>query len=1344
METEKSQGGNPVPQGTNILHEESNRPPARRPHEVPHLGTMDNISEEAKEEEGISSLAQCLALLFVEEERWGILSNPVERKTSTDLEISQRDPENRTGLSEENVNVPEARVENNSDLSGNSPQGEHTVAYSPSGCQSPLFNTNFLSQKPRVIGDVAAEQAKAQALLDVFPQALNTYDTFSQTLGEATLGTDSCHSPKDSSCELFLGSHDVSECFPGSHDVSEHHQHAESATFREEEDPSRDQEVPFGMDKERSQKMEATEGAVEKEPFKARETDRVNHNPLTRDGEEAKASAFDLPKTDCSEGEIKNLDVTKPNGVLSRRTSELSYRDGTMDDLGQNSFACTVLHLQEEEDGTERGSIDLLQEETPVKHIKSNVDCRPSESTQEVLSTPVGPEPEEMDGAELLDTEPNEEEGDLDWKEMEKELKTVQEKLDLGHNEEENMCDSEVENASTNGAQNATPDLPFTPGLDTLCKGENNLALSDFSKNESLAEAEGFAFSFEELFSPSNRPGSDFGLSEPFVQTANAKTLPSVRKSLTNLNSVSENLKTQPAIHHDFGQWEYNVFSDQAVCIFYSGQHDGQTIESGRKGSSEKDSGEHIGGGQNIRRSDSEEMYRFLYRSCTELTASPDLKDTLDSQAMNHSNDAESPNPAPPLWDTTATGPLQEDTGQRADYGTTGNIVQDEEKDFTQQPVSQHPSFPCQLDTLVSEEASVLSNAKAVQASHLKNTSEEDLHEEAQGSAPKSLQSTAPGKGLSTTHKESTQRTLVSSSNAWGTVSIQEQGTTMNLEKLQRHLKLPMRSVVFSGKEAGTDAPSPSFLALEEDRDGPSSPNSSLTTAPDTAFTPMPVSDQSLVPGPFSSHFSQPLTPMPALFSAPPHDKAFLVQSSALDLDSKHATVLEPPPSPSQTSEHFFPKHTATPDPESPTPIPDTELPIQLLAAEPGSNQNSQLPDLESNSEQSLSLAPESNQPALHSPHNFRFCAPKAHQPFQPALVTANSSQIGEATATEINTSLLSQLPPFAINDPSPVSSSNIHPIPNGNQFSQQPVDAPVSNLLLKCMEGNDQIHVSNPVASFCSPSKPSLHEAETLVPILNAGDRIKEVSVVQFVKSKEEIVPQGQQDLNIHNMSSGSEVSLLDSYSLQNNASLEDPFSSIHETPDTVIDLSDGKSSSCAHTSQPLVESWKMPEAEEVRDSTQSAPLLAFTNPIHFFGLGPPSPPTTRQQTTSREPKRQQQQLDNAKINSGDKAASTVIEMMTEGSGRAFGNPVVERSPTMGQRKEEVAKHPPLEKSSSCPGKGVLRLDPKEAESSSKKQQVITKHRAKSKDWHRQGVRKISVATDNALGERFLILVRA
>uniref|UniRef100_A0A669Q2N3 Rho guanine nucleotide exchange factor 5 n=1 Tax=Phasianus colchicus TaxID=9054 RepID=A0A669Q2N3_PHACC len=147
-------------------------------------------------------------------------------------------------------------------------------------------------------------------------------------------------------------------------------------------------------------------------------------------------------------------------------------------------------------------------------------------------------------------------------------------------------------------------------------------------------------------------------------------------------------------------------------------------------------------------------------------------------------------------------------------------------------------------------------------------------------------------------------------------------------------------------------------------------------------------------------------------------------------------------------------------------------------------------------------------------------------------------------------------------------------------------------------------------------------------------------------------------------------------------------------------------------------------------RDSLQSLPMLAFTNPIHFLQLSPPSPPTT--QTTCQEDEvsgelQWVQQTDLSGVGTKNIQAPSAITEKAESEGRVKQRleEQEEEYHLVSQLKEEVPKHLPLEKSSSWPDKKTTGVVAKEPRAS---QESLSKCRVKSKDWHRQGLKRISV----------------
>uniref|UniRef100_A0A8C3FSQ6 Rho guanine nucleotide exchange factor 5 n=1 Tax=Chrysemys picta bellii TaxID=8478 RepID=A0A8C3FSQ6_CHRPI len=162
-------------------------------------------------------------------------------------------------------------------------------------------------------------------------------------------------------------------------------------------------------------------------------------------------------------------------------------------------------------------------------------------------------------------------------------------------------------------------------------------------------------------------------------------------------------------------------------------------------------------------------------------------------------------------------------------------------------------------------------------------------------------------------------------------------------------------------------------------------------------------------------------------------------------------------------------------------------------------------------------------------------------------------------------------------------------------------------------------------------------------------------------------------------------------------------------------------------YTSRPSLGGWGTSTDSQNRNSAQPPPLLAFSNPIHFLQFSPPSPPAIRtlyrQDAVFDEPQWDQAQAGPTSMDTRNTTAPAVMIEKAEGV------------------KEVAVKHAFLEKSSSWPDKKVIRVDMKELGLNSGSQENVIKHRAKSKDWHRQGLRKMSVLSDSLQGETPLLL---
>ncbi|XP_048782978.1 rho guanine nucleotide exchange factor 5 isoform X1 [Lagopus muta] len=149
-----------------------------------------------------------------------------------------------------------------------------------------------------------------------------------------------------------------------------------------------------------------------------------------------------------------------------------------------------------------------------------------------------------------------------------------------------------------------------------------------------------------------------------------------------------------------------------------------------------------------------------------------------------------------------------------------------------------------------------------------------------------------------------------------------------------------------------------------------------------------------------------------------------------------------------------------------------------------------------------------------------------------------------------------------------------------------------------------------------------------------------------------------------------------------------------------------------------------------ESRDSVQSLPMLAFTNPIHFLQLSPPSPPTA--QTVCQEDEvsgelQWVQRTDLFDMDTRNIQASTITGK-AKSEGRVKQRLEGQEKYRLVSQSKEVPKHLPLEKSSSWPDKKTIGVVAKEPKAS---QESLSKCRVKSKDWHRQGLKRISVPPD-------------
>ncbi|XP_066175670.1 rho guanine nucleotide exchange factor 5-like [Sylvia atricapilla] len=300
--------------------------------------------------------------------------------------------------------------------------------------------------------------------------------------------------------------------------------------------------------------------------------------------------------------------------------------------------------------------------------------------------------------------------------------------------------------------------------------------------------------------------------------------------------------------------------------------------------------------------------------------------------------------------------------------------------------------------------------------------------------------------------------------------------------------------------------------------------------------------------------------------------------------------------------------------------------------------------------------------PALHTNHHVPSPAPEGYQPLAPGLH--------------------SRPPPSCGMDDGKLEA--IYPTPS--HPLQTATSASDSNSLASASDGE------------------SLAERDDLVPVSGEWD----------------VSDSGPHDTET---SDDSGVSLLTkSFSALGNEMLVGCSDTSPETADPHMDIESAKSSPDHHSWPSLLGLITTPDSKST-DSAQHLPMLAFTNPIHFLRLSPPSPPTTRTTCQDKE-LRWEQPTGSFGADTKNIQAPLAVTEKTEGDRR--GRQRLEGGER--QPKEETPKHAPLEKSSSWPDKkkvGVAVQEP------AAQQENPPKSRVKTKDWHRQGLKRMSVPPD-------------
>ncbi|XP_074728148.1 rho guanine nucleotide exchange factor 5 [Strix uralensis] len=439
------------------------------------------------------------------------------------------------------------------------------------------------------------------------------------------------------------------------------------------------------------------------------------------------------------------------------------------------------------------------------------------------------------------------------------------------------------------------------------------------------------------------------------------------------------------------------------------------------------------------------------------------------------------------------------------------------------------------------------------------------------------------------------------------------------------------------------------------------------------------------------------------------------------------AGLLEPPQTPGRTSTPLnHPETIQQPPPEKSAISQGKEtganvdheaqqMPLldqsdcSLNQKEPGSRISSVLSTLTWPSEEDTVLAVNQQEEPLSpvSPSSLPLVSePDAKQlPHPPARVQRVQSP-SQAQAPTLNANHLAQ--PRSLESHQPLA-----PVPHSRPH-------------LNCGMDDNRLLAIHPTISHPLRTATSVSDSNT-VASASDGEDVAEKDDLVAVTREWDLGDSGTHDTET---SDDSGVSLLaKSFSAVGNEALAGCSDTSPETADQHMDIQCGKSSP-DHPSWPSLEGLITSTDSKSRDSAQPLPMLAFTNPIHFLQLSPPSPPTTRKTCQEKEVSGQlrwEQQAGIFAVDTKIIQAPLAITEKTEGERRVKQRLEGEHNLVV-QPKEEMPKHLPLEKSSSWPDKKTIRVVAQEPAAN---QENPIKRRVKSKDWHRQGLKRTSVPPD-------------
>ncbi|ETE60824.1 hypothetical protein L345_13430, partial [Ophiophagus hannah] len=677
---------------------------------------------------------------------------------------------------------------------------------------------------------------------------------------------------------------------------------------------------------------------------------------------------------------------------------------------------------------------------------------------------------------------------------------------------------------------------------------------------------------------------------------------------------------------------------------------------------------EDVGKEENVSSADGEQITQ-LFADVALGNASQDLH---GSQVVGCSSGAEN-NPVPSLR-TIITALLQEDPSKGATDGTAtcageGSVLH----------------FSSQLDREIGDEASAPDSDGD---DHLP-TFGEDFVEGTQSPTSKAPPNPSLEEGLSNIAKEMIKLSLSS----WGSV----QDATEDNVKSHRQLKPTIQNAVLSGKEAAADphcteediltSESPCFSVLGKERtecdcnaDSLSSSRTLFAMTTDAAQLTQPLapvlvgdSEQNLVLKSASLLSSR----QPLQFVIPPPEANFNAQPTPPGLNPDR--LLEQRASSRQLNP-LAPKSSANETVLEHSPLgPETRSSEQLSTSESDLDQCCQVPHSVHNFKQSVLVSRRASLPVVSRSSVFPSLTSNA------VSQRTNSKQIIHSVAAGPGHNFPTQPPHIAVSRGSHSSRSDSnsrkHLLVRSNPSTQHRTETSENNPHAFRTGSDEPTHPSPPVGRHACWNSSSICKRGDLVLVSSLDNRMEEISGLPLATCPE----------------LGLSLSDLQGELLGNGATGAGSFLSVPERISRFEDTPDGRSSHYNFHPSGDRENPRETKSTNVR---QPPSLLAFTNPIHFLQLGPPSPPSDPYPGLHQDPQWPEQQA----RNSGDLVAS-----LSEGPGRlrkilekSAGEPVC----LAVHRKGLEGRHPRLEKSSSCPDKNTIGLGTKESAFSTKKQE--------------------------------------